>query len=142
MKQIAAIVCFGVPERQVDLLIEAVMGTAAEPGRWVVFGVDMNLLGALDAQWGKAIDLILACLPELDDDFQDAALTILESEGVVPSETVWVRGADVSFSAPEGMLASFEFKGAGAGDLVSAIGKLVDGSGPVARRLPGSPSCP
>lgn len=111
MNRISAIVCFGLPESQVDMLIEATMGTAFEPSRWVVFGVDVNLLGALDKQWGKAIDLVLALLPGTSEELQDAALTILEHEGVLASESVWVRGPDVPASAPQGMLAVFDAKG-------------------------------
>ena len=126
MNRISAIVCFGVPEPQVDMLIEATMGTPSEPARWVVFGVDMYLLGALDTQWGKAIDLVLAMLPGTSEDLQDAALTILEREGVLSSESVWVRGPDVPGSAPEGMLATFDAMGPGVSELVSAFGDLVD----------------
>ena len=136
MIRIAAIVCFGVPESQVDQLIEGVMGTAFEPGRWVVFGADMHLLAALDTQWGKAIDLVLAMLPGTSEDIQDAALTILEHEGVVFPESVWIRGANVPGSAPEGMLATFDAKGIDVGDLVSAIGDLIDGGDPTQRGLP------
>ena len=121
MNRISAIVCFGLPESQVDMLIEATMGTTFEPARWVVFGVDMNLLGALDTQWGKAIDLVLAMLPGTSEDLQDAALTILEHEGVMLSESVWVCGPDVPCSAPEGMLATFDAKGPGVSHLVSAF---------------------
>ena len=137
MNRISAIVCFGVPESQVDMLIEAALGTPSEPGRWVVFGVDMHLLGALDTQWGKAIDLVLAMLPGTSEDLQDAALTIMEHEGLRSAECVWVRGPDVPGCAPEGMLAAFDARGPGVSDLVSAIGGLVDGSGPMQLRSPG-----
>ena len=125
--RISAIVCFGVPESQVDQLIEASMGTAAEPGRWVVFGADMHLLAALDTQWSRAIDLVLAMLPGTSEDIQEAALTILEHEGVEFSESVWIRGANVPGSAPDGMLATFDATETDVRDLVSAIGDLVDG---------------
>ena len=126
MNRISAIVCFGVPESLVDMLIEATMGTPCEPVRWVVFGVDMNLLGALDTQWGKAIDLVLALLPGPSEELRDAALTILKHEGVLSSESVWVRGPDVVCSAPDGMLAAFDAKGPDVSNLVSAFGDLVD----------------
>jgi hypothetical protein len=126
VNRISAIVCFGVPESQVDMLIEATMGTPCEPARWVVFGFDMNLLGALDTQWGKAIELVLAMLPGTSEALQDAALTILEHEGVLLSESVWVRGSDVPCTAPDGMLATFDAKGSGVSDLVSAFSDLVD----------------
>lgn len=141
MNWISAIVCFGLPESQVDMLIEATMGTPSEPGRWVVFGVDMHLLGALDKQWGKAIDLVLALLPGTSEEFQDAALTILEHEGVLPSESVWVRGPDVPASAPQGMLAVFDAMGSDVSGLVSAIDNFVDRRGPTHRGSPGDPSC-
>ena len=137
MNRISLIVCFGVPESQVDMLIDATMGTPSEPGRWVVFGVDMILLGALDAQWTEAIDLVLTLLPGLSEVFQDAALTILEHKGALLSESVWVRGADVLCSAPDGVLASFDAKGSGVNNLVSAIGGLVDESGLMHRGLQG-----
>ena len=90
----------------------------------MVFGVDMNLLDALDTQWGKAINLVLALLLGTSEELQDAALTILEHEGVLPAESVWVRGPDVPGSAPEGMLATFDAKGPGVSDLVAAFGDL------------------
>ncbi len=126
VNQISAIVCFGVPESQVDMLIEAAMGTPCEPVRWVVFGVDVDLLGALDTQWGKAIDLVLAVLPGTSEELQDAVLTILEHEGLLLSVSVLVRGPDVLCSAPDGMLATFDAKGPGVSDLVSALGDLVN----------------
>ena len=130
MIRISAIACFGVPESQVDLLIEAAMGTAFEPARWVVFGADMHLLGALDTQWGKAIDLVLTMLPGTSEDSQDAALTILEHEGVMLYESVWIRGPDVPGPAPAGMLATFDAASRDISVLVAAIGGLVVGSGP------------
>ena len=141
MNRISAIVCFGLPESQVDMLIEATMGTTFEPARWVVFGVDMNLLGALDLQWGKVIDLVLAMLPGTSEELQAAALTILENEGVLPAESVWVRGPDVLPSAPQRMLAAFDAKGSGVKDLVVALGSFVDGRGPMQRGSPGGQSC-
>lgn len=141
MNRISAIVCFGVTEPQVDMLIEAAMGTTFEPARWVVFGVDMNLLGVLDQQWGKAIDLVLALLPGTSEEFQDAALTILEHEGVLPAESVWVRGPDVPASAPQSMLVAFDAKGSGVSDLVVALGSFADGRGPMHRGSPGGQSC-
>ena len=136
MIRLSAIVCFGVPESQVDQVIEAAMGTAFEPGRWVVFGVDMHLLAALDTPWGKAIDLVLAMLPGTSEDIQDAALTILEHEGVVFPESVWIHGANVPGSAPDGMLATFDATGIDVGDLVSAISDLIDGGGLMQRGSP------
>ena len=125
VNRISAIVCFGVPESQVDMLIEATIGTAFEPRRWGVFGADMNLLGALDTQWGKVINLVMALLPGTSGELQCAALTILEHEGLLLSESVWVRGPDVSCSAPDGMLATFDAKGPGVNRLASAFGDLV-----------------
>ncbi len=125
MNRISAIVCFGVPEAYVDMLIEATMGTPSEPGRWVVFGGDMNLLGALDKQWTKSIDVVLAMLPGTSADVQDAAIAILEHERVLLSESVWVRGPDVPCSSPDGMLATFDVKGPDVNHLVCAFGRLV-----------------
>ena len=107
------------------MLIEAIMGTPSEPVRWLVFGLDMNLLSALDTQWGRAIDLVLAMLPGTSADLQDAALTILEHEGMLAPESVWVRGPDVQCSAPDGVLATVDAKGPGVKHLVAAIAGLV-----------------
>ena len=101
----------------------------------------MNLLDALDTQWRKVIDLVLALLPGTSEELQDAALTILEHEGALPAESVWVRGPDVPGSAPEGMLATFDAKGSGVSDLVSAIGNLVGEGGPMHQGSPGDQSC-
>ena len=107
------------------MLIEATMGAPSEPVRWLVFGADMYLLGALDTQWGKAIDLVLVMMPGTSEDLQDAALTILEHEGMPLSECVWVHGPNAPCSAPEGMFATFDATGSGVSRLVSALGNLV-----------------
>ena len=58
MKKLTAMVCFGMPEQQVDILMEGFIGTSSEPEKWIVFGCDANLLAALNKQWGATTELI------------------------------------------------------------------------------------
>lgn len=125
MNQISTIVCFGVPESQVDMLIEATLGTSAEPRRWVVFGLDINLLGALDQQWSKTVNLTLVLLPGTSERELEAALAILSNEEVSPSECIWVRGPDVACSGPQDVLATFDANSLDVGSLVAAFSALI-----------------
>ena len=102
MNPLAAIVAFGVPEQQVDALIEGITGTVAEPVRWVVFGADMDLLGSLDRQWRGAVDLVLAHLPRADATTMDAAMAILSHEQLQPNSVAWLHGAAVPCEPPPG----------------------------------------
>ena len=107
MSPIAAIAVYGVPEREVDSLIEAFAGTPAEPGRWVVFGTDANLLGALDRQWRDAVDLVLVLVPRTDLVVMDVALTLLAHERLEPAAVVWLHGAELALDPPSGFRAAF-----------------------------------
>jgi hypothetical protein len=98
---------FGVPEQEVDALIEAFAGTHAEPGRWVVFGTDANLLGALDRQWHNAVDLVLVLVPRTDIVVMDVALTLLAHERLEPAAVVWLQGAELALDPPSGFRAAF-----------------------------------
>ena len=107
MSPIAAIAVFGVPEREVDALIEAVAGTHAEPGRWVVFGTDAYLLGALDRQWRNAVDLVVVRIPCGDIEMVDVALDVLANERLEPATVVWLHGTELGFDPPSGFRAVF-----------------------------------
>ncbi len=106
MSPISAIVVFGVPEQEVDALIDAFAGTHVEPGRWVVFGADANLLGALDRQWGNAVDLVLVRMPRADIEMVDVALDLLANERLEPATVVWLHGAELAFDPPSGVRAA------------------------------------
>ena len=107
MSRISAIVGFGVPEQEVDALIEAYAGTHAEPGRWVVFGTDANLLGVLDRQWRDAVDLVVVRMPRADIEMVDVVLDVLANERLEPATVVWLHGAELSFDPPSGFRAVF-----------------------------------
>ena len=102
MSPIAAIAVYGVPEREVDALIEAFAGMRAEPGRWVVFGTDAYLLGALDRQWRNAADLVIVRMPGADIEMVDAALDVLANERLEPATVVWLQGTELAFDPPSG----------------------------------------
>jgi hypothetical protein len=106
MSPIAAMAVYGVPEREVDALIEAFAGTPAEPVRWVVFGTDANLLGALDRQWRDAVDLVLVLVPRTDIVVMDAAPTLLARERLEPEAVVWLHGAELALDPPSGFRAT------------------------------------
>jgi hypothetical protein len=120
-RRIAAIVCFGLPERTTDQLIDALVDTAAAPDRWVVFGMDANLLAALETQWGKHIDLVLAWVPSTHETMREAALDVLAREAVPPGAAVWIQGADIGCSAPVGFLATLVADGQGVTGLAASI---------------------
>ena len=107
MSPIAAMAVFGVHEREVDALIEAIVGTPAEPGRWVVFGTDAYLLGALDRQWRNAMDLVVVRIPCAAIEMVDVALDVLANEQLEPSTVVWLHGAELGFDPPTGFRAVF-----------------------------------
>ena len=106
MTPIAAIAVFGVPEREVDALIEDVTRTVAAPDRWVVFGTDMNLLGALVHQWRHLTNLVPVLLPGTDGTVLDAALFLLELEGLEQKSVVWLHGMEVASEPPPGFRAA------------------------------------
>ena len=113
MNPITAIAAFGVPEQQVDALIESITLTVAEPVRWVVFGTDMNLLAALDRQWSGSVELVLACLPAADGTTIEAAHLILENEGLDPSVVAWLHGDSLPCEPPMGFRATLKVGRAG-----------------------------
>ena len=106
MNPITAIAAFGVPEQQVDALIESIMSTVAEPARWMVFGTDVDLLAALDRQWCGAVDLVLAGMPTADRTTIEAAQVILASEGLDPNMVAWLHGDAVPCDPPTGFRAT------------------------------------
>lgn len=106
MTPIAAIAVFGVPEREVDALIEDITRTVAAPARWVVFGTDMNLLGALVHQWRHLTNLVPVLLPGTDATVLDAALFLLELEGLEQKSVVWLHGTAVVPEPPPGFRAA------------------------------------
>ena len=108
MNPITAIAAFGMPEQQVDALIESIISTVAEPVRWVVFGTDMNLLAALDRQWSGSVELVLACLPAANETMIEAAQMILENEGLDPSVVAWLHGDALPCEPPMGFRATFK----------------------------------
>ena len=106
MTPIAAIAVFGVPEREVDALIEDITRTVAAPARWVVFGTDMNLLGALVHQWRRLTNLVPVLLPGTDGTVLEAALFLLELEGLEQKSVVWLHGTAVVPEPPAGFRAA------------------------------------
>jgi len=123
MTKLTAIVCFGLPEQQVDILMEGLTGTASEPMRWVVFGCDANLLGALYKLWGETTELIAVIIPASTEGLEEAALTILQSERIPLSETVWVLGPAVAWPGPDDARAILHSTG---GRLDSLVTRLAD----------------
>jgi hypothetical protein len=96
-----------VPERQVDALIDDIICTVAAPARWVVFGTDMNLLGALVHQWQHPTNLVPVLIPGTDDTVLDTALVILEHEGLERESVVWLHGTAVLPEPPTGFRVAF-----------------------------------
>jgi hypothetical protein len=99
-------VAFGVPDQKVDALIEAFAGSRAAPGRWVVFGTDVNLLAALERQWHNAVSLVLVLMPRSDGDMVDVALDVLTREQLEPTKVVWWHGAELAADPPSGFRAA------------------------------------
>lgn len=121
MKRPTAIVCFGLPEQQVDILIEGLTGTSSEPIRWLVFGCDANLLRALYKLWGETTELIAVIIPTSIEGLEEAALTILQSEQIALSEAVWVLGPAVAWLGPDDARAIFHSAGVQVDSLVTWI---------------------
>jgi hypothetical protein len=98
---VSAIVCVGVPETAVDALLELACSTAALPCHWFVFGTDVGRLGGLAAAWDTTIELTIVRLPTPVVDVMDAALLILENEGISPDQCVWLQSSNVNGPLPE-----------------------------------------
>jgi hypothetical protein len=96
----AAVVTFGVPERCADALIELLHGSSHEPGRWLVFGHDMDLLGAIHEHWNGAIDITIALLPATDAMMIDVVVDILAVETVDLARCAWIHGTGLAGEAP------------------------------------------
>jgi len=115
-----AVVLFGVPEHGADRLIECALDTAAaprdaapdEPGadraerqaadpvRWFVFGLDVNLLARLDRCWRGSASLRVARLLAFDAANREAVRVILEREGQSLESVIWVHGPLARCGAP------------------------------------------
>lgn len=101
IRRIHNIVCSGIPEPQIDDLIDATRGTPYAHLRWIVFGSNMSRLGGLSAQWEGSVDLVIVLLTDAVADFHDAALLILESENVSLDESVWLQSEAPNRPLPE-----------------------------------------
>jgi hypothetical protein len=117
----AAVVTFGVPERCVDEMIERLHGGFAEPGRWLVFGHDMALLGAIHEHWNDTIDITIALLPATDAMLVDVAVDIATHERVTPDRCAWVHGAGVVGAPPRGFGLVIEARGKDARTLAQEL---------------------
>ena len=105
MSKVKAIVAFGVPERDVDSLMEAIVGTPEAPAKWVVLGNDVALLGALDKQWGHQTDLVIGHMPTTNMHVRDAVLDILAHERIELASVVWLQRNGSPGDPPRGVLA-------------------------------------
>lgn len=85
-------VFYGVPESEVDEVLDRLLDRGCVPTRCLVFGTRMDLLGALCRQWDGQIKRVVAMLPFFDAEMVEPALTIAEREGFLPEGSVWVSG--------------------------------------------------
>lgn len=85
-------VFYGVPESDVDEILDRLLDRGCVPKRCLVFGTRMDLLGALCRQWEGQIELVVAMLPFFDAEMIGPALTIATREGFLPERSVWVSG--------------------------------------------------
>ncbi|WP_428422723.1 hypothetical protein [Methylibium sp.] len=85
-------VFFGLAEPVVDQVLEHLSDFSGPPDRCFVYGSDMQLLGALVEQWKTRVEIVVVLVPQLGIDTLDAAILILEHEGLEPSAAAWVCG--------------------------------------------------
>jgi hypothetical protein len=90
--RVRTLVCFAVPERLVDQLLEAVVATYPAATRCVVAGLDAVMLGALVEQWARRITLTVVLLPHASDATAQAVLDVLSNENLALDEVVWLHG--------------------------------------------------
>lgn len=83
-------VFFGLPESEVDAVLEGLLDVGCVPRRCLVFGTRMDLLGALCRQWDGQIETVVAMLPFFDAEMVEPALMIATREGFLPERSVWV----------------------------------------------------
>jgi hypothetical protein len=115
------VVTFGVPERCVDEMIEHLHGSRAEPGRWLIFGHDMALLGAIHEHWNNAIDITIALLPATDAMLVEVAVDIATHERVTLDRCAWVHGSGVVGAPPLGLGLVIEARGKDAAALAAEL---------------------
>lgn len=102
IRRIHNIVCYRIPEPQIDDLIDATRGTPYAHLRWIVFGSNMARLGGLCAQWEGSVDVVPVLLAtDAGANFQDAALLILDSENVLVDESLWLQSEEPNCALSE-----------------------------------------
>jgi hypothetical protein len=99
----SAVICFGVPEDQVDQLIEAAHAAPKQPSIWFVVGSNMNRLSGLAAHWGHVTEVVVVLSPSFDEQAVDAVLLVLENEKTEPSDCLWLQGHDVALASLPGI---------------------------------------
>ena len=124
MNAVAAVATFGVPERDVDSLIEALLDARVGPARWLVFGMDMALLGALDLQWRDVCEVVIGRMPSTDLAARDAVLTIIENEGLSVDSVIWLHGRDAKCNPPVGVLAAIHLSSSDLGETCKRVSEL------------------
>jgi hypothetical protein len=102
MTDFSTIVSFGLPETQVDDLIEATRVTRFRAAKWIVYGVNTSRLGGLVALWSGEVDITPVLVPDLSFDALDAALLIVENEGASASNLLWLHGKQLGGALPSG----------------------------------------
>jgi hypothetical protein len=91
----------GVPERQVDQVLDHLCDWDLLPQRCLVLGSDMGLLGALTRHWAPRVDVIVAFVPSLDNQLLDVAQAIAHREGLSTTALAWVCGPALSAPLPD-----------------------------------------
>jgi hypothetical protein len=121
MSSIPVISTYGVPEREVDALIEAFLGSPVQPVRWMVFGTEASLLWALDSHWGKIVDLVVVLMPNTEIEMVDVAISVMASEQVELGATVWLHGAELPIDPPSGFRAALRVPLGGARQALNLV---------------------
>lgn len=96
------IACVDLPVPWVDELMDAVVPSCALALRWIVFSEDMSRLGALTTHWAPYAHVVAAALPERARWVHEAAMAVIEMEGVSLARCVWLQ-ATARPVAPQGV---------------------------------------
>lgn len=89
-----AIAFLGVPEQTIDQVFSHLEALHPLPGRCLVFGSDMQLLGVLVEQWRGVVEIVAIRVPWVALHTFDPVTPVVEAEGLTAVSMLWVCGND------------------------------------------------
>lgn len=91
-QQFDAVVALSVGATRVTELLQKMGGRPGSPTRWFIVSTDMDVLSALETQWGKIVDITAVGVPDGLQEDSGVIVDILLLEGVDPLNCLWLIG--------------------------------------------------